>query len=152
MLLESFQSHAVPDTTAPRVHAPEKEVSEAPDHEGSDYNDGLLPTALPIMIGAYALTLAIAAFTFSATASAVFVVGISGVYIAIFFAVPVVMARMQSRHDSRWRPGGPEKDSDRISVYTGTILRHEAILQMIIVPVVICFGFAAFGIILHFVR
>lgn len=145
MLLESFQAPVTFDASA-------TEDRPAEQQERCDHDDGLLSTALPLMIGAYALTLAIAAFTFSDTAGAVFVVVISAAYMVAFFSIPVIMARIRNDRDLRWLPVGPERFSDRISIYTGTILRHEAILQMIIVPVVICFGFAAFGIILHFVR
>ena len=112
-----------------------------------DYDDGLLATAGPIMLGAYLATLLIAAFTFWNSRATLLSIAICAVYLAMFFGVPFIMARIRNAHDTRWRSTEPERTNEQVEIFTGTIHRNEALLQMIIVPVCIVFAFASFSVI-----
>lgn len=124
----------------------------AQDTEPVEYDDGLLATGVPIMISAIWLALAIAAATFFTSGEALFAVVISIAYTAVFFGVPALMARLRSRHDNRWKPRPPHTRDRVVSIYTGTMKRHEAVLQMVVVPVGVAFAFAGFGLIWMLVR
>lgn len=115
--------------------------------EPDDYDDGLLATGGPIMIGAIGVALAIAAMTFVASGEALFAVAICVVYTAMFFGVPIMMLRMRSGHDARWQRDTPHKRKPVVTTYTGLIGRREAIVQMVIVPVGVSFAFGAFALI-----
>lgn len=114
---------------------------------GSDRNDGLLDTAMPIMIAAYGVALAIVSYTFWHSRDALLSIAICAVYIVMFFGVPIVMARIRNRHDGRWRSDANETAADRVAIFGGSIGRPEALLQMVIVPLVVAFAFAAFAVI-----
>nr|PZN75716.1 MAG: hypothetical protein DIU57_18045 [Pseudomonadota bacterium] len=117
-----------------------------------EYDDGLLATGLPIMISAIGVALAVAVATFFTNGEALFAVVISIAYAAVFFGVPAIMARLRSRHDTRWKPLPPHARDHIVSIYTGFMKRHEAILQMVIVPVGVAFAFAGFSLIWVLVR
>ncbi|MFV0295912.1 MAG: hypothetical protein ACK5JT_07305 [Hyphomicrobiaceae bacterium] len=112
-----------------------------------DEDDGLLGTALPIMLFAYIAALAIVTFTFFAAGEALLSIGVCFAYVAMFFGVPWLMARIRNAHDTRWKPDAPSRHSHEIEVYSGKIGRFEAILQMVIVPLCVMFMFAAFAVI-----
>lgn len=112
-----------------------------------DYDDGLLRIAVPIMIVAYGSALGIVTATFWQSGEALFPIVICAVYIMMFFGVPILMSQVRNRHDTRWESRHPEATSDKVSVFTGRIGRTEAVLQIIIVPLVVVFAFAAFSII-----
>lgn len=111
----------------------------------ADYDDGLLATAGPIMAGAYAAALAIAAFTFMSRPEALFAVAISFVFGTVYFAVAAVAFYVRQHRDHRWRAEGREKHAHRVAIYTGTIHRTEALLQMTIVPLAVVAAFSAFA-------
>jgi hypothetical protein len=117
------------------------EIAEA------DYDDGLLRAAMPIMIAAYGAALAIASFTFWHSGETLLSLAICVAYAAMFFGVPVVMARIRNTRDVRWSPRHPESRSHRVTVFSGSIERSEALLQMVIVPLAVAFAFAAFAVI-----
>ena len=114
---------------------------------GSDRNDGLLDTAMPIMIAAYGVALAIATYTFWHSGYTLLSIAICAVYVVMFFGVPIVVARIRNRHDGRWRSDATEAADDRVAIFTGSIGRSEALLQMVIVPLIVAFAFAAFAVI-----
>ena len=116
-------------------------------HAAADYDDGLLAAAAPIMIVAYGAALGIAAMTFSASGEALLAITICVVYAVMFFGVPYLMINIRKNRDERWRTDGPERISDRISIHGGMIRRHEALLQMVIVPACVAVAFASFAII-----
>lgn len=115
--------------------------------EPHDYDDGLLATGGPIMISAMGLALLIAATTFFASGEALFAVVISVFYVAIFFGLPGLMARIRSGQDTRWQPDTPRKRDYLVQTYTGIMKRHEAVMQMVIVPIGVAFAFAGFSLI-----
>lgn len=104
------------------------------------------------MILAYGLALGIATFTFWQGGYALLSIFICSVYMVMFFGVPVVMARIRNRHDTRWYAANPEAHGDRVSIFGGSIGRTEALLQMVIVPLAVAFAFAAFAVIWLAVR
>lgn len=114
---------------------------------GTDRDDGLLRTAIPIMIAAYGSALAIVAYTFWRSGYTLLSIAVCFVYVVMFFGVPIVMARIRNRHDGRWAPEGREAMLDHVDVFNGSIGRKEALLQMSIVPLAVVLAFAAFAII-----
>ncbi|MGE0627067.1 MAG: hypothetical protein AB7O43_04530 [Hyphomicrobiaceae bacterium] len=119
-----------------------------PDSIGAeDYDDGLLQTAIPIMIAAYGVALGIATFTFWRSGEALLSLAICMVYVVMFFGVPIVMARIRNARDARWKRRHPAANKDRVNVFSGTLGRTEALLQIIIVPLGVAVAFAAFAVI-----
>lgn len=122
--------------------------SEPVDREGAvDYDDGLLAVAGPIMAGAYAGALAIAALTFFGSGDAMFAVVISVGFAAMYFTLPMFMRRVRGKHDQRWHPDADHKTSPMVDLWTGRVRRWEAIAQIVSVPLAVLFGFAAFSVI-----
>lgn len=119
----------------------------APVTEPLDYDDGLLAAGGPIMAIAIAFALAAAGTTFFASGETLFVVVICVVYTVMFFGVPAVMTRIRAGRDTRWQRDTPERRNHLVMIHTGVMRRHEAVLQMVIVPVGVSFAFAAFGLI-----
>ena len=130
---------AFPDARSREATA--KKVTE-PD---ADYDDGLLRTAVPIMIAAYGATMAIAAFTFWQSGAALLAIAVCVAYMAMFFGVPIVMSRVRNNLDTRWSQSHPEWRSEHVVVFGGALRRTEALLQMVIVPLAVAFAFAAFA-------
>ncbi|MEZ5816605.1 MAG: hypothetical protein R3D44_05955 [Hyphomicrobiaceae bacterium] len=114
---------------------------------GSDRNDGLLDTAMPIMIAAYGAAIAIVTYTFWQSGDALLSIAVCAVYMVMFFGVPIVMARVRNRHDDRWCSESTDAAADRVAIFGGSIGRNEAVLQMVIVPLAVVFAFAAFAVI-----
>lgn len=108
-----------------------------------DYDDGLLATAGPIMFAAYGAIVAAAFITFSASSEAVFAVVICAVYFVMYLGIPLVMFRMRTRHDPRWRRDARKRRSEDVVTFTGTIRRGEAIAQMVTVPLCVAAAFVA---------
>jgi hypothetical protein len=131
---------------APNDRDPETGTAAQPE-VGSDRDDGLLGAAAPIMIAAYSVAMAIAAYTFWGSGDTILSIAICVVYIVMFFGVPIAMMRVRNFHDQRWASGGREAVGDRVAIYSGTIGRKEALLQMVIVPLAVVFAFAAFAVI-----
>lgn len=113
-------------------------------------DDGLLATAVPIMIVAYGAALGVATYTFWRSGYTLLSIGICAVYMVMFFGVPIAMARIRNRHDERHRVS--DVTGNRVEIFGGTIGRSEALLQMTIVPLVVVFAFAAFAMIWLFVK
>jgi len=138
-----------------KIEAPEKFLIAAkakPDGKTGetgpvDYDDGLLSTTAPIMILNMGVAICILALTFLASGEALFAVVISAGYVAVFFGLPILLTRIRDRHDDRWTRDVPERTQHTVAVFTGTIKRHEAIAQMLIVPLGLTFAFASFGLI-----
>jgi hypothetical protein len=113
----------------------------------SEHDDGLLGTAVPIMIAAYGAAFGIVAYTFWQSGDTLLSIAICVVYTVMFFGVPIVMARIRNRYDARWALDYREATADRVEVFGGSIGRQEALLQMVIVPVAVVLAFAAFAVI-----
>ncbi|HEX2841070.1 hypothetical protein [Hyphomicrobium sp.] len=118
------------------------EVADADADENIEYDDGLLAVAGPIMIACYSLFFAIAAFTFFGTGTAFFSVGVSVLFAIVYFAIPMTMMKIRSTHDTRWRKQTSRASIPDVEVWTGSLKRWEAILQIVSVPLAILMGFA----------
>lgn len=127
-----------PPRTAVRAHARLR---------AADYDDGLLATAGPVMAGAYASALAITAFTFVSHGEALFAVTISSVFGAVYFTIAFLLLYVRRHRDSRWQTDGREKHAHEVAIYTGSIGRTEALLQMTIVPLAVVAAFSGFALI-----
>ena len=142
-----------------KIEAPETflvtakvEPNTTAESDPADYDDGLLATSGPIMIASMAAGMCMVALTFLASGEAMFAVVISFAWIVVFFGLPIIMSRMRNRYDGRWCRDVPERRQQLVAVFTGTMKRHEAIAQMIVVPVGIMFAFGSFGLIWVLVR
>ena len=89
--------------------------------------------------------------TFWTSSNALFQVVIGTVYAAMFFGVPYEMSRIypgdRMKGRSFWRFMGKPFHAS-----TGTMLGYEALLQVILVPVLLTIGGTAIGIIIHMAR
>lgn len=112
-----------------------------------EHDDGLLHVAVPIMVAAYGAAIGIAALTFIGSRETYLSLGICVAYMAMYFGIPVMMARIRSAHDSRWIGPKSVRPSKDVEVFSGPIGRIEALLQMVIVPLSVTLAFAAFAII-----
>jgi len=138
-----------------KIEAPEKFLipaksesdARASEADPVDYDDGLLATAGPIMIANMGVAICILAMTFLASGEALFAVVISAGYVAVFFGLPIILTRIRDRRDDRWTREVPERTQHTVSVFTGTMKRHEALAQMLVVPLGLTFAFASFGLI-----
>ncbi|MCL4765695.1 MAG: hypothetical protein KJZ80_05650 [Hyphomicrobiaceae bacterium] len=115
--------------------------------EPDDYDDGLLAAGGPIIVASAVAALGIATMTFLASGEALFAIAICVVYTAMFFGVPLTMTRIRAGRDERWRGDTPHRRHQAVATFTGAIRRHEAVMQMVIVPVGVAFAFAAFSVI-----
>lgn len=118
----------------------------------ADYNDGLLSTAGPIMACAYAVALGIATLTFMNKGEALFAVSISCGFAIVFFVLPYLVLTVRKRHDRRWQGAARQRFAPKVSTFTGSIRRHEAIIQMVIVPLAVVMAFSSFALIWTQVR
>ena len=73
--------------------------------EASDYDDGLLAIAGPIILLCYSLVFTIAAVTFAGSGDAFFAVVISVFFAAVYFTIPILFLRIRAARDRRWRGG-----------------------------------------------
>lgn len=98
-------------------------------------DDGLLEVAGPIMVLSYALLFTVAAFTFIGGGPALFAIGVSAGFALVFFAVPALFLRTRSARDPRWRRDPVNATSPVVVVRTGPMLRWEAIVQIVSIPI-----------------
>jgi hypothetical protein len=110
-------------------------------------DDGLLHTAGPIMIAIYAAALGIATITFWQSGDTLLFIAICAVYLAMVFGMATLMYRIRNTRDDRWSHTRPKLPSSDVTVLTGKLGRTEALLQILTVPFVVVFAFAAFAII-----
>lgn len=136
--------------SAMRTPAPEQAAgtTRAPIRPAAaDYDDGLLPTAGPVIAGSYGLALVIAALTFMSNGEAMFAVAISSVFAAVYFALAFLIFMVRKHRDIRWQAEGRQKHAGEVAIYTGAIRRREALLQMTIVPLSVVAAFTVFALI-----
>jgi hypothetical protein len=133
------------------LRSTETAAMRSPETHGEE-DDGLAAAAGPIMVAAYAVVLIVAILAFKANGEALLAVAVSIAFAIVFFAVPLAMMRVRARHDARWRKDGAARDSETVGTFTGRIRRTEAVVQMVIVPVVVSAAFIAFAVIRVLVR
>lgn len=107
----------------------------------------LLPWAFMIMAAAYAVGLMSLAALFLGHTEALFAVTISILYAVMYFGMPVMLQHQKNRHDPRESNAMWQGAAAKIRTLTGTINRSEALLQMVLVPVLVAIFFIAFSII-----
>ncbi|HEX5959156.1 MAG TPA: hypothetical protein VFY92_10960 [Hyphomicrobiaceae bacterium] len=112
----------------------------------TEQDDGLSAAAGPIMMGAYGIVLLIAVLTFKGNGEALLAVAVAIAFGIVFFGVPFLMMHIRARHDTRWRKADG-RDTDTVDTYTGRVGRAEAVVHMVIVPVVVSVAFACFAVI-----
>jgi len=109
------------------------------------YDDGLLGIAGRIMILCYAGALTITAFTFFGSGEALYVVAVSIAFALMYFTLPILMGRVRATHDPRWQSDSAHRTSAMVDLWTGPILRREAIVQIVSIPLAVLFAYAAFS-------
>jgi hypothetical protein len=62
------------------------------------------------------------------------------------------MMRVRTRQDARWRKDGATRKGETVEICTGPMRRTEAVVQMVIVPLVVSAAFVAFAAIRALVR
>jgi hypothetical protein len=103
-----------------------------------------------IALGCWAGFLAVFWVTFWMSANALFMVVIGTFYALMFFGIPVIMSRMAP---TRPRPGSLAAFlRGRFATHGGSVTGLDALLQVILVPVVLGLGGIAIGIIIHMAR
>lgn len=85
------------------------------------------------MVGCYALMIAAYSVVFWQSSGTAFNLGVCLVYGAMYFGVPIVMARMAFRRDGRFR-AKDEETHDLIRTNTGPLKPAVAFAQIVIIP------------------
>jgi len=111
-----------------------------------EYDDGLLAIAGPIMGVCYSLLFTVAVFTFMSSGDALFAVAISIVFALVFFAIPVLFLKIRAARDRRWCRDARAATSPVVEIWTGSMRRWEAIVQIVSIPLAILTGFALLAI------
>ena len=132
------------DSAAAVVAQPKQDGPATAAATPAEWDDGLLAAAGPIMMAAYGVVLAVAVLTFKGSGEALLAVAVSIAFGFAFFAVPLAMTRTRARHDARWQKGAGRK-SETVETFTGCVARTEAVLHMVIVPVVVSIAFILFA-------
>ena len=104
-----------------------------------------VPAAVGRMIvGAYAALVAVFLLTMARGPEASFAIAVSALYVAIFLAVPRLFLAVES--DSSPRPSLREFLARGLDTWTGRIGGGAALVQIFVVPVLVCLGLLAIGI------
>lgn len=119
---------------------PEAREPDSASDERWYHDDGLLAVAGPIMVLCYVLLFLDATLTFHGTGTALFAVVISIGFAIIFFAIPTIFTKTRAAHDQRWIKDEQAKTLN-VEVWTGTMRRWEAVVQIVSIPVAILIGF-----------
>jgi len=109
------------------------------------------PHVYRIALACWACLLAVFWATFWVSSNALFQVVIGTVYAVIFFGVPYEMSRIypgkRTSDKSLW-----QFMAEPFRTRTGTMHGYEALLQVVLVPVILTIGGTAIGIIIHAAR
>jgi len=136
-LHKGFETEIMP-TVRPRdlpVRAAVMGEAAAPDVPGSV---GLM------ILGVYALIMAAFLVLFARDTEAGLMVAISGVYFTVYLAVPAIFFRTEGRS------GDIDLQrflKDGLDTWTGHVGGHEAIVQILLIPVALAIAITAIGII-----
>ena len=132
-------------------------VSESHEHahelkaDAAPMNAIMHPHVYRVALLCWLCFLAVFWATFWTSSNALFQVVIGTVYAAMFFGVPYEMSRIypgdRMKGRSFWR-----FMAKPFHASTGTMLGYEALLQVILVPVLLTIGGTAIGIIIHMAR
>lgn len=115
-------------------------------------NTGSAPAApdIPVgvgrlIVGAYAGLIAAFFLLFTGSATALMAVTISAIFVAIFFTVPRIFLAVEPATDRRPTLGAFMDDG--IETWTGHCSGRDALVQMLIVPVLLMLGVLTIGVI-----
>lgn len=97
-----------------------------------------------LIVAAYAALVLVFFALFTGSLSALFAVTVSGGFVAIFFSVPRLFFAVES--DRSRRPSLDTFISRGLGTLTGHVGGRDALIQMLIVPVLLFFGLLAMGI------
>jgi len=119
-------------------------------HRPQESNTRIHPAILLVGALAYAWILTVLAFVLGATAEALFVIGISAVFLLIYLGIPAALAAA----------GGADETTpslrgflDRpMRLWTGTVHGREAALQVMLIPLALAVGMTAIGIVIAVAR
>ena len=105
----------------------------------------IAPAVGGLIVAAY-VSLVLVLFTFfTGSLTAMFAVTIAAGFVAIFFAVPRIFLAIEPKAGRR--PSLPEFMEKGLHTLTGHSGGRDALLQMLIVPVLLAFGLLAMGIV-----
>jgi hypothetical protein len=154
MLKKSEQTDVIPakwPTTAELVHLPIAVVDEA--ERPVELVQAYAPTAsapdvpavvFGMLFAAYASLIAAFALATVRSAESVYVVTISALFVLAFFTVPRIFFHVEPK--SIRRPGLDRFLRDGIQTLTGHCSGKDALIQMMIVPVLLTFAALAMGV------
>lgn len=104
-----------------------------------------VPAAVGRMIvGAYVALVAVFLLTMARGPEATFAIVVSALYVAIFLAVPRLFLAVEP--ESSRRPSLSEFLARGLDTWTGPIGGGAALVQMFVVPVLVCLGLLVIGI------
>ncbi len=114
------------------------------------------PSDMPVAVHKLALAcwmafLSVFWITFAFSGHATFMVAVSTVYAAVFFSVPVILARM-CPPDERQHSELSSFLRGRFETIDGSIRGFDALVQVIVVPAMLTLGGIAIGFIIHAAR
>lgn len=149
-LLEAHAAAAWPNTMEGLVLAERAEVrTDLPSDTAP-----LLPTPAAadvaagvggLIVGVYAALLMVFFAFFAGSLTSLFVITICTGFVAVFFAVPRIFFAIEP--DQSRRPSLPAFMDKGMETLTGHSTGRDALVQMLIVPVLLTFGLLAMGII-----
>jgi hypothetical protein len=119
-------------------------VANEPESEAEgelEYDDGLIAVAGPIMIACYLVLFLVAATAFHGTGTALLSVMLSATLGVVYFGIPLLLMQIRAGRDVRWRSDPSRAHSSEVDVWTGSMRRWEAIVQIVTIPLAIVMGF-----------
>ena len=131
--LDGPASAALAELDLGRERRPEAAVPDVPRAIGA-----MLAATYAAIVGLFALTIANAG-------QAPFMIAIDVMFLVAFFAVPVIMLKLEP--DRSRRPSMSRFMAQGMQTYTGHVSGGGALTQMFVVPVLLAFAVLAIGII-----
>jgi hypothetical protein len=117
---------------------------------GRELAAGLHPQVLTMFVGTYGAMLVALWLIFGTDINALITLGVCTVYFAMYFGMPVVMARMADKAAPRPAPGSLAHFlGGDVDTYTGPVSAWGAIAQLMTIPAGLTLGFIAIGIIIR---
>jgi len=135
---ETMEALLAPEAKAKRI---------AKDAAVSTVYADMHPGIYGIALLSWAAFLGVFWVTFSGSPNALFMVGASTCYAAVFFGVPYVMSRIAKAAPPKFGVG--DFLQGKVDTLYGPIGGLEALLQVIMVPLALTIGGAAIGMIIH---
>lgn len=119
----------------PPIEAVQRATPAAPD----------VPAAVgKMLVAAYAAIIGAFLLTMAGSKEATFMIVISGLYIVVYCSVPWLMMRTEGQGDGR--PTLQEFMTQGMVTWTGPTSGRDALVQMLLVPVMLCLCVLAMGV------